>query len=586
MQSRRDVLKGGIGIAGLAAIGPYLSPMLARAQGSTESLITSAPKRAGVPLDALKASRPLAPRTIDPNPRIIDGFKFKSWFEGDDFTNENIPFHSAQNNFPGGQPPPPQEEVQVAVIGGGISGLATAYKLREYNPVVFELHNRFGGNAQGGTIDGAEFSLGSAYFITPDEGLPLDNFYRELGLHDVVRPDTLPSPVEIDGAINDDIWTGLGVPKHDIPAYNAYAQLVVQMTDEYPDVPFPSQWMIDLDLLSLRQHIEQHVQKAAGVPVPAALAAAIQAYCYSSFSAGWEEISATLGWNFLAAEEFGRWVLPGGNAWIADQLWHRLAPLDQTDPTYAPHLRSGRHVVDLRTQKDGRSLVTWKNADGSFESLLAEQVVMACPKNIARHIIHNLEQDEPERYSAMRITRRAYLVANIVVNRPIPREFYDIFLLDQPADFPMSEGEATHFWNYTDVLDGSFTPGPYANSLPKRPSILTLYWPLPFESARFTLAIGDPVLEYATALTSKLRSTLDLVGLPEDSVEEIRLARWGHALPMARVGFLADGIPAIIRAPYRENVHFVNQDNWALPAVENSLLDAFEVADTIRAKLG
>jgi hypothetical protein len=344
--------------------------------------------------------------------------------------------------------------------------------------------------------------------------------------------------------------------------------------------------MIDLDLMSLRQHIEQFVQQKAGVPVPAPLAAAIQAYCYSSFSAGWEEISATLGWNFLAAEEFGRWILPGGNAWIADQLWNRLHPLDQSDPAHAPHLRAGRHVVDLRMQKDGRSLVTWKEPDGSFRSLLAQQVVMACPKNIARHIIHNLEQDEPERFGAMHLIRRAYLVANIVVNQQVPREFYDIFLLENPEDFPMSEGQATSFWNYTDVLDGSYAPGPQTHGLPTRPNILTLYWPLPFSSARFTLALGDPLLDYATALTSKLRATLKLVGLQEDSVEEIRLVRWGHALPMARVGFLADGIPDIIRAPYRENVHFVNQDNWALPAIENSLLDSFEVADAIRANFG
>jgi len=33
-------------------------------------------------------------------------------------------------------------------------------------------------------------------------------------------------------------------------------------------------------------------------------------------------------------------------------------------------------------------------------------------------------------------------------------------------------------------------------------------------------------------------------------------------------------------------MHFVNQDNWALPAVENAFLDAFEVARTVRARLG
>jgi len=34
-----------------------------------------------------------------------------------------------------------------------------------------------------------------------------------------------------------------------------------------------------------------------------------------------------------------------------------------------------------------------------------------------------------------------------------------------------------------------------------------------------------------------------------------------------------------------DNLYFVNQDNWALPAVENSLLDAKAVTDTINGML-
>ncbi|MDF1809209.1 MAG: NAD(P)-binding protein [Phycisphaerales bacterium] len=577
MQTRREILKGGLGVFALGAVGPFLNT----AAGSVLSIETQQTRQTKAMSDALKAARPLAPRSFDPKPRIIDGFKFKSWFEGDDF-EDNIPFHSQQNDFPNGTPPIPTEEVEIAIVGGGISGLAAAYYLREYNPVMFELHDRFGGNAQGGVINGAEYSLGSAYFITPDPGTTLDTLYNELGLPDVVRVDGDPAPVEINGKLNADIWTGLGVPKKDVPAYEAYRSLVNRMASDYPDVPFPEQWMIDLDRLSLREHIEQEV----GLPIPAALAAAIQAYCYSSFAAGWEEISATLGWNFLAAEEFGRWVLPGGNAYMAEQLWQKLQVLDTNDPDHSPHLRSGRRVVDLRVQDDGRSLITWVEPDGSFSSLLAKEVVMACPKNIARHIIHDLEQDDPERYSAMRLGRRAYLVATIVVDRPIPDNFYDIFLLENPEEFPMSEGEASSFWRYTDVTNGSFAPGQNMNMLPKEPGILTLYWPLPYEAARFSLVLHDPIDTYARALTGKIKSTLDLVGLPPASVQEIRFARWGHAVPHARVGFLADGIHTIIRSPYRESVHFVNQDNWALPAIENSILDANEVAEAIKKRLG
>ncbi|MBL4699515.1 MAG: NAD(P)-binding protein [Phycisphaerales bacterium] len=587
MKSRREVLRNGLGIFAAGAFGPTLGTAGAmdvskavknQGKGSVGPQ-TGTP--GGVSLNELKSSRPLAPRSFDPKPRMIDGFPFKSWFEGDDF-RDDIPFHSQQNDFPGGQPPEPTEEINVAVIGGGISGMAAARFLQDYNPVIFELHTRFGGNAQGGTINGAEFSLGSAYFITPDPNTMLDDFYRDLGLHDVVRVDSIPAPVEINGEINDDIWTGMGVAKKDIPAYEAYRNLVMRMADDYPDVPFSEQWMIDLDRLSLREHIEQEM----GMPVPAALAAAVQAYCYASFAAGWEEISATLGWNFLAAEEFGRWVLPGGNAWMANELWKKLRKLDRKDPAHAPHLRPGRRTVEVRKQDDGRWLVTWIEPDGTYKSLLAKEVVMACAKNIARHIIYGLENDDPDLYIAMRLPRRAYLVANVIVDRPIPLDFYGIFLLENPEEFPMSDGQAANFWRYTDVTNGSFTPGPNANTIPQRPSVLTLFWPLPFDSARFTLILGDPLLDYGQALASKLRGTLDLVGLPESSVIEVRFARWGHAVPVSRVGFLADGLHEILGRPYQESLHFANQDNWGMPAIENAVISAFDASEAIKKRLG
>lgn len=573
MQSRRDILKGGLGIFALGAAAPIVQAANAIARPrATRSLI--APQ--------LKAGRPLASVPFDPNPRIVGGFPFRSWFEGDDFDSDNIPFHSQQNDFPGGSPPEPTETVRVCVIGGGISGLASAHMLREHNPVVFELHERFGGNARGGVIAGAEYTLGSAYFITPDKDSELDLFYRDLGLHRQVRIDDSPMQVEINGQINDDIWSGMGVPPEDRPLYEAYRKLVLEMADNYPDVPFPEDWMRTLDRLSLREHIEGRL----GQPAPASLAAAIQAYCYSSFGAGWEEISATLGWNFLAAEEFGRWVLPGGNAWMADALWQRLTRLDAADPKHAPHLRSGRRVVDLRVLPDSSSQVTWLEPDGSFRSLLARRVVMAAPKHVAQRVIQGLEQEEPERFNAMAMDRRAYLLANVVLDRPIPENFYDIFLLGNPADFPMSDGQAASLQRYTDVLNGSYAPGPNANQIPRRPGVLSLFWPLPYAPARFELVLGDPILHFAELAAPRLRETLALLGLPESSVLEIRFARWGHALPHARVGFLADGIPELISTPYKNAVHFVNQDNWALPAIENSVLDAIHAARLIHADLG
>ena len=56
-------------------------------------------------------------------------------------------------------------------------------------------------------------------------------------------------------------------------------------------------------------------------------------------------------------------------------------------------------------------------------------------------------------------------------------------------------------------------------------------------------------------------------------------------MPIPRPGLIADGTVERRLDPWVTSVYFANQDNWALPAVENSLLDAKAVTDTIRGLL-
>ncbi len=116
------------------------------------------------------AARPF--RSVPPQPQsvMVNGAPFAPSFTGDGFASDAIPFHFPDNLLPDGNPPPPTESVDIAIVGGGISGLATAYLLREHRPVLLELHGRLGGAAQGERWQGNHYSLGSAYFITPDEG--------------------------------------------------------------------------------------------------------------------------------------------------------------------------------------------------------------------------------------------------------------------------------------------------------------------------------------------------------------------------------------------------------------------------------
>ncbi len=514
----------------------------------------------------------------------VDGIPFADWFTGDDFrTVTDIPFHDFHRPPIGAQPPADAEQVRVAVIGGGISGLASAYLLRRYKPVVLELHPHFGGNAQGEIWHDQPYSLGSAYVITPDPGTFLDQFYRELGLHNVYRLSEPPDPIVVSGAIDPDFWSGHGVPPDQRPAFQAYADVVQYMAgDGYPCIPLPDdpadrKWVLDLDGRDFRTDLEMQM----GMALPPLLAAAVQAYFYSSFGAGMEHISAAGGWNFLAAEEYGRWVFPGGVAYMAHALFKKLAELERDAPDGPrPYfLRAGCTVMDVRLYHD-RVWITYADPRQNLRTILAEYAVMACPKHVAKYLLHDLERIDLPKYEAMqRVQTAPYLVVNVLLNTRIERDFYDIFLVED-EQFPMTPEAFRMRPQVIDMLNGH-----YARRRPKR-SVLTLYWPMVFHPLRFMLMFFQPWRRWVQMLVPQLRRMLELLDVPLGMVEQVRVTRWGHAIPIAEPGRIVDGTTEDLRRPFEGRVYFVNQDNWLLPAVENSLLDAKTFTDEIAARLG
>jgi hypothetical protein len=77
-----------------------------------------------------------------------------------------------------------------------------------------------------------------------------------------------------------------------------------------------------------------------------------------------------------------------------------------------------------------------------------------------------------------------------------------------------------------------------------------------------------------------------MLKVSDTKVKQIRMTRWGHAMPIHAQGIIKSGICEEVRRPTMdERLYFVQQDNWALPAVENCLLDAKHYTDIISDSL-
>ena len=463
--------------------------------------------------------------------------------------------------------PPPEKSVPLVVVGGGIAGLTTAYLLRRHRPVVLEQAARFGGNARGESWRGLDYAIGAAYFTAPEEGSPLRRLYRELGVDRIWRKAPGGHPVALEGRLVGDFWQGRSAPASR-EQFRALARYFRRLYQEegglvYPEIPAYSRARrrhIDaLDRISFRRHVES---VAGGGPLHPHLVTAFEHYCWSSFGASFSEVSAAAGLNFFAAEFGDILVTPGGNAAIAERLYARL------DAALPPgHLQAGALVVDVRAAGDGVE-VAYEDAGGTLRRLRAWAAVLACPKFVAARLVEDLE---PKRLEAIRRLRyRGYLVANVLLTRRLPDSLYDLYLLGSGAVDAIDIQAAAERQKATDVVFGSYAH-PDARS-----SVLTLYRPLPYDGARTALLADDAYDRYRAEFEAQLQETvLPLLHVRREDVADLRLARWGHPLPVAATGLIAGGTVDRLRQPFRDRVFFVQQDNWALPAIETATAEAF-----------
>jgi hypothetical protein len=472
--------------------------------------------------------------------------------------------------------PVPEERVPLVVIGGGMSGLLTAYLLRDFRPVVLERAARFGGNSRGESWDGVDYSIGAAYFLQPAKGSALAGLMSELGVDKLWRVREQEDPVVWNGKPYRGFWQGATAPdaKPQFDRLAAHFRTVFEEREGYtfPQIPIlaPAKraGVERLDRATLREHL----LSAMGERLHPHLDSAIEAFCWAAFAASASEISAAAGLNFLASEVAKVVVTPGGNAAVAERALGRI--LGAVAPG---NLRAGCVVFDAAVHADGVT-VAYEDPQGRVRSIRARAAVMACPKFVAVRVLRDLE---PARLAAIRQLRyHAYLVGNVLLKGAVPEEFYDMFMIGDGqlvSGDPIATSEKLRI---TDVSLGTFAR-PRADR-----SVLTLYRPIPHLGGRGTIFAPGAYERYRAEFEDSIeRLVLPLVAKSSADLVDLRIARWGHPIPVAARGLIAGGVIDAIRAPFRERVFFVEQDNWMLPALETCANEALLWAPRVRALL-
>jgi hypothetical protein len=220
--------------------------------------------------------------------------------------------------------------------------------------------------------------------------------------------------------------------------------------------------------------------------------------------------------------------------------------------------------------------VAYVGPDAGVRVITARAAVLACPKLVVKQVLQDIE---PERRQAIeRLRYRCALVANACIEGECE---------SFPALSLLGDGHTESDPQVASTRQGAsrVVLGTYAQRS-KRELVLTLYRGVPYEGARPALYAPDAFTVVKAAFDHQVRhEILPLLGLDPAGLKDLRVARWGHPLPLAALGQIADGLPEVLGAPFRDRVFFVEQDNWALPAFETAVGEALRQAPTIEALL-
>lgn len=467
-----------------------------------------------------------------------------------------------------------KERQRVVVVGGGLSGLASAYLLREFKPIVLEQSERFGGNAKGQIWNGIRMPFGSAYFTRPTPGTKLFKLYRELGISNSYKFKTHAEPVAIDNKMVGEYWDSVGnrIPQWEI-IDKFFSDVAAGKNGQiYPEIPSDDESVInhvnELDKYNFKDYIEEKVLKTSMHPE---VLGYFDYYFLGAFSAKCNEISAAAGINFYAAEE-GFCVLDGGNANIAERLMKKLITENGRQT-----LRANELVIGVGVKSNSAYVKTLNLNTQKINTIECESVVMSCPKFVVGKILHGIESDRSEAIKKLRY--RSYLVANLLVKKYIKPDFYEKIMF-RGKDFKKAI-DPKEFRRATDIVHGD-----YLNSVKGNFSALTLYRPVAYDGARSELIKDGSYEKIRAEFEHQIANeVLPIMKLSQEDVFDLRIFRIGHALPLSEPGLLRNKVCENITRPFAGRVFFVEQDNWALPSWETCASEAFTWAPKVKKVL-
>jgi hypothetical protein len=456
-------------------------------------------------------------------------------------------------------PPSSSEHVSVAIVGGGVAGLAAAWHLARRGVrdlVLLELEDAPGGNARAGASAVTAYPWGAHYLPLPGpHARGVRALLRELGVIETFDRGGHPvyderhlchAPQERlfhRGRWHEGLfpWTGATAEdraqheafRSEMERYRRWRDADGRRGFATPRATAAPGAFRELDRMSMAQFLA-----VRGITSPR-VRWWVEYACRDDYGSDLDGTSAWAGVHYYAARDpdpqYGDVVLtwPEGNGWLTRRLAEPV--LDR--------IRLGRVVFNVEPVGDRVAVDVYDAGDDRTRRVLAREVVLACPVFVAARLYRPWRERSPA--FARAFDYAPWLVANLHLERPPAGAggaplAWDNVLHDSPG---LGYVVATHQSLRTH-------PGP---------TVLTYYRPF---AGPDPVAARRALLEASWAL---LRDGVlrDLTRPHPELAHEVRrldVMRYGHAMVRPAVGFVCGEALAAAGAALTGPVHLAHAD--------------------------
>jgi oxygen-dependent protoporphyrinogen oxidase len=429
----------------------------------------------------------------------------------------------------------------VVIVGGGVSGLAAAYRLQNRDFLLLEKEPHWGGNAYAMEYEGSTYATGSAFLVKDEYAY---SFAQEIGLP-LLPIDSSDASI-IRGQLIPDTW-GDGLDKLPYPAAvrEGFKKFKKEML------------AIDVEKRSKELYEKPFSDFLKGYPDE--LKQWWDNFGPSNWGAASEDTAAAVA--IEALQEMGgesrtddRYTWPGGLGAITKKL------ADILQPKYKDRMQAGATIVAVVPGKE-EVQVTYM-LGGELKTVAAKAVIMATPKFIARRIVDGLPDKQSDAMQQIRYI--PYPVVNLIFDKPVFNHGYDTWCPGSSfTDFIVADWVIRKQTGYQQKFN-----------------ILSCYTPLK-EEERSHLLNETGARRIAANVLSDFQKLMPSLNV--DPVE-VHIYRRGHPLYMSTPGLYTQVQP-LVRQPM-DRVFFANTDSQGPESTTNEgILAAQRAVKEVEARL-